>query len=98
MKRQKTSDKGMITSGNGRTGNGIGPEGATALSEMLKDNTTLSALNINSKEKWKTTKKNGKNEDGRVGNNIGIEGAKSISEMLQDNATLTTLNLECERR
>ena len=33
------------------TGNGIGDEGAKAMSEMLKVNTTLTTLGLSSKEK-----------------------------------------------
>ena len=39
------------------TGNGIGAEGAKAMSEMLKVNTTLTSLNLASEEERKEEKR-----------------------------------------
>ena len=42
------------------TGNGIGDEGAKALSEMLKVNTTLTSLDFRGKKKINEKRKNKK--------------------------------------
>ena len=57
----------------------IGAEGARALSESLKINTMLTALDLSGER--------GSNE------NIGEEGAIMIIEALKTNSTLTLLNI-----
>ena len=76
------------------TGNGIGAEGAKAMSEMLKVNKTLKSLTLNSEEEKR--KRNKMKEEWMTGNSIGVDGAKALSEMLKVNNTLTSLNLESE--
>lgn len=58
------------------TANKIGDEGARALSEMLKFNTTLTKLNVRGEGKMK---RRGKKNDGRIiANEIGAEGMKAM--------------------
>ena len=75
------------------TDNGIGAEGAKAMSEGLKVNTTLKELNLGGDEEGKVKRKE---KERMTGNEIGAEGAKSMSSMLKVNTTLKTLNLGCE--
>ena len=44
------------------TGNGIGAEGAKAMSEMMKLNSTLTALNLSREEERKENEKEKKDE------------------------------------
>ena len=62
-----------------RIGNQIEYEGAKAISESLKINTSLNTLILGSVL--------------CDGNQIGDEGVKAISETLQINTSLSTLNL-----
>ena len=74
------------------TDNKIGDEGAKAMSEMMKVNTTLTSLNLCGEGRGvKKTRK--KRKSCLTGNGIGDEGAKSMSEMLKMNSTLKLLNL-----
>ena len=76
------------------TDNGIGVEGVKAMSETLKDNTTLTSLNLWSEKGRKMEKrKKGINIEQMTGNKIGAEGAKEMSEILKENTTLTSLDL-----
>ena len=77
------------------TDNGIGVEGVKAMSETLKDNTTLTSLNLWSEKGRKNgeEKKKGINIEQMTGNKIGAEGAKEMSEILKENTTLTSLDL-----
>ena len=45
------------------TGNGIGEEGAKALSEMLKENTTLTSLDLSGEEEERKRKDKGKEKE-----------------------------------
>ena len=61
-------------------------EGARALSESLKNNTMLTALDLSGEDDWL-----------RTNENIGEEGAIMITEALKTNSTLTLLNLSCDK-
>ena len=80
----------------------IGERGATLLSESLKSNTTLTALDLSSKDKRRRTKDVHQQFTifpllfTTTGNNIGDTGATSLSEGLKSNTTLTLLNLSSE--
>ena len=78
-------------------GNQIGDEGAQAISESLKINTSLTTLNLGSDKKIRN-EKDRRNEKKWIGNEIGYEGAKAISESLKINTTLTELNLRCDEK
>ena len=72
------------------TDNGIGVEGAKAMSEMLKTNTTLKELGLSGE---KERKERERKEERMTGNLIKVEGAKAMSEMLKVNTSLKELNL-----
>ena len=80
--------------------NKIGAEGGRALVESLKQNTTLTQLNLESMSKisvW-LFKLGGSIQLTRIfvhvsENDIGDEGARALAESLKQNATLTQLNL-----
>ena len=82
------------------TGNGIGAEGASKISESLMVNTTLTELDLYGNEEWAIKEKKNEwrnewNDDKwRTGNSIGDSGAIKMSELLRKNTTLTTLNLK----
>ena len=84
------------------TGNEIGDTGATSLSESLKSNTTLTALDLRSEDKRKKTHKDIHQQFtlsflfSSTDNEIGDTGATSLSESLKSNTTLTRFNLSCE--
>ena len=82
---------------NKQADNRIGAEGAGALSDALKVNTTLQTLNLKSEQE--------STDDGQIadianskhqqtGNEIEAEGARALSEALKTNTTLQSLNLE----
>ncbi len=73
------------------TGNKIGAEGARALSESLKNNTMLTALDLSGTYYEDDDYLLETNE------NIGEEGAIMIIEALKTNSTLTLLNLSCAK-
>ena len=52
------------------TDNGVRVEGAKAISEMLKVNTTLTELNLSSVEERKNEKKKGKKNECQI---VGLE-------------------------
>ena len=90
----------MPCDGNQQADNRIGAEGARALSEALKTNTTLQSLYLDGEQEKSE-------EDGRIAdiannqhqqtaNNIGDEGARALSDALKVNTTLHTLDLEGE--
>ena len=78
--------------------NFIGAEGARALAEPLKQNTTLTHLNLMSKcvavfnvgDEIQLTC-----DSFVLANEIGAEGARALAESLKQNTTLTQLNLSC---
>src|SRR5579859_5118575 len=82
------------------SGNKIGSEGALALAESLKQNTTLTNLNLES-----TSELSGLMFCMRVVilisgmfclvNEIGYEGALALAESLKQNTTLANLILSC---
>ena len=76
----------------------MGYEGAKALSESLKINTSLTTLDLEGDEKIRNEKreKRTKRNDKWIDNKIGSEGAKSLSESLKINTSLTTMNLSCD--
>ena len=61
-------------------GNEIGQEGAPALAEVLKVNTSLQSLNLQAVNKYIR---------------IGQAGAQALAEALKVNTSLQSLNLEC---
>ena len=81
--------------------NGIGAEGARALSEALKVNTTLQSLNLFGEQEqsvedgWIADIANNKHQ--QAGNDIGEEGARALSDALKTNTSLQSLNLRCEQ-
>ena len=81
--------------------NEIGDEGARALSDALKTNTTLQELNLHSEQDeseedgWIADIAN--NYNLQIGSRIGDEGARALSEALKINTTLQSLNLSCEK-
>ena len=79
------------------TVNGIGDEGAKAISEMLKVNKTLTTLNLARGEERKEDQKE-KEEERMTDNMIGADGAKTMSEGLKVNSTLTSINLGGEKK
>ena len=76
--------------------NTIGDEGAKAIGERLKVNTSLTALNLACPGGGKYGKEKGKKGESMTGNQIGDEGANAMSEMLKVNTSLTSLNLHGE--
>ena len=80
--------------------NQIGYEGAKAISESLKINTSLTELNLWSDEmKWNEKEKMKWNEMKEwIVNQIGTEGAKAISESLKINTSLTELDLRSDEK
>ena len=72
------------------------------MSESLKSNTTLTKLNLRSKDKRKTHKKTSISNSlfslhfTTTGNKIGDTGATSLSEALKSNITLTKLDMSGE--
>ena len=84
-----------------QAGNEIGAEGARALSEALKTNTTLQSLNLGCEQEeseedgWIADIANNKHQ--QAGNGIGAEGARALSEALKTNTTLKSLDLYGEK-
>ena len=84
-----------------QAGNEIGAEGARALSEALKTNTTLQSLNLGCEQEeseedgWIADIAN--NQHQQAGNEIGDEGARALSDALKTNTTLHELNLGGEQ-
>ena len=77
------------------TDNEICDEGACALSEALKVNTTLTTLDLTSLQQ-QTMPNNEHNKQAtknKTANKIGDEGASSLSEALKVNTSLTELDL-----
>ena len=60
------------------TANGIGDEGAKAMSEMMKVNSTLTTLNLRGEEERKEREEKEKKEERMTGNKIGDEGKKMV--------------------
>ena len=81
--------------------NWFGDEGASALSEALKTNTTLQSLNLfceqeeSEEDGWFADIANNKHK--QAGNGIGAEGARALCEALKDNTTLQSLDLGGEQ-
>src|SRR4051812_27596082 len=80
------------------SGNGIGSEGAQALAESLKQNTTLTQLDLSSMSElsefmfacmWQDQS----NISSYSENGVGFEGAQALAESLKQNTTLTQLDL-----
>lgn len=82
------------------TAHEIRDDGAKALSEQLKKNTTLKKLNLYCEEERNGKEKKKKDNEWMIGGFIGAEGQKAMGEMLKVNTTLTELNLggEGERK
>ena len=77
-----------------RTVTFIGDEGAHALSEALKVNTTLTSLYLKCAVTTKVKSRHNYNCKTKItGNRIGVEGVCTLSEALKVNTTLTILNL-----
>ena len=80
--------------------NEMGDEGARALSEALKVNTTLDTLKLSCEQEESEdgrTAEIGSNQYQQAGNKIGDEGARALSEALKTNTTLQSLNLRGEQ-
>ena len=73
--------------------NTIGDEGAKAIGERLKVNTSLTALNLACPGGGKYGKEKGKKGESMTGNEIGDEGSNAMSEMLKVNTAIASLNL-----
>ena len=80
------------------TAHEIRDEGAKALSEQLKKNSTLKKLNLYCEEERNVNRKKKKDKDNEwvIGGFIGAGGQKAMSGMLEVNTTLTELNLGSE--
>ena len=77
-----------------KAGNGTVTEGARALSEALKVNTTLTELFLESVQLLDKVKQGHSfNTNVKAGNRISDEGAYRLSEAMKVNTTLTTLSL-----
>src|SRR4051794_30882417 len=81
------------------SGNGIGSEGAQALAESLKQNTTLTQLHLEgmselSEFMFSCMSRDQPNISSYSGNGIGSERAQALAESLKQNTTLTQLHLE----
>src|SRR5438874_1794242 len=88
--------------------NQIGDEGTRALAESLKENTSLTTLNLHCKldrvdcylqlrrgmQLMAYTYLNVAYSF--PANQIGVEGARALAESLKENTSLTTLNLACK--
>ena len=88
--------KEMPNNTKGQAENKIGDEGTRALSEALKANTTLTALNLHGDQQQDTAAQQGHQtvmSKDNTGNEIGVEGARALSEALKVNTTLETLDL-----
>ena len=83
------------------TGNKIGERGAESLSDALKSNATLTALNLEGEHKRNNTQMTSINNPlfsihiNSTDNSIGEAGRASLSDALKSNTTLTTL-LRCK--
>ena len=82
------------------TGNDIKDIGATSMSEALKSNTTLTALDLSCQDKREKTHKRHPSTNHSfflhftsTDNNIDEKGATSMSEALKSNTILTKLNM-----
>ena len=80
--------------------NDIGNEGAKALRESLKINTSLTSVNLGGDEKIRNENERieWKRNDKWIVNQIGDEGAKSVSESLKINTSLTELYLSGDEK
>ena len=77
-----------------KTANEIGAEGACALSEALKVNTTLRIMSLGCMQQRNSTKMDTKpTAIGKAANKIGVQGACALSEALKVNTTLEQLFL-----
>ena len=85
------------------TGNQIGVEGARALSDALKTNTTLTVLGLGG-EQQDTRKHNKRARQAQwhvewlEDNKIDVEGARALCDALKTNTTLTELSLGSEQQ
>ena len=83
--------------------NGIGEEGARALGDALKTNTTLTEMVlICEQQDHKQTQQEQGRHNGTwsdwTDNRIGDEGARALGGALKTNTTLTKLNMEGEQQ
>ena len=78
-----------------KTGNEVCDEGARALSEALKVNTTLQTLNLScvQQQQQHDSTMTQQQQRHKTGNGIGVEGSRALSEALKVNTTLQALNL-----
>ena len=84
--------------------NQIGETGAASLSDALKSNTTLTAINLRCKDRrgtrWFFFQKFIPSDSRYTiltGNNIRETGVTSLSEALKSNTTLTDVHLGCKQ-
>ena len=81
-----------------QTANNIGDEGAGALSEALKTNTTLQSLELGGEQEGcddQTIVDVANNQHHQAGNIIGDDGTRALCEALKTNTTLQSLDLGC---
>lgn len=80
-----------------KAGNKLGNEGAKYLSECIKENSTLTSINLGLKIYFlhicclSYSKKNGFTKKGL--NQIGVEGIQHLCEGLKKNSSIATLEL-----
>ena len=90
----------FLTTNNKQAVNQFGDEGARALSEALKINTTLQSLDLGGEQEesvedgWIADIANNKHQ--QAVNDIGDEGAGALGEALKTNTTLQSLTLTSE--
>ena len=75
----------------------IDDEGARALSEALKTNTTLTELKLHGVQGRWLNFRQCQQQHQETENEIGVEGAEALSEALKTNTTLQSLDLYCEQ-
>ena len=80
------------------TGNHIGVEGARALSQVLRNNTTLKKLYLGGEKEETMEKRKEKewNDGWMTANEIREEGTRALSEVVKENTTMTFLDLWSE--
>ena len=77
----------------------MGYEGACALSEVLKVNTTLITLDLTCEQQQQDREQSTPTKTfDETDNEIGTEGACALSEALKINTTLTALDLGCTQK
>ena len=74
--------------------NWIGVEGACALSEALKVNTTLTKLNLwGAPQHFKVNHGHRTNTNDKADHGIGVKGVRALSEALKVNTSLVSVEM-----